>query len=178
MGPLTAVEATGTAVWQGMARCPGHPSRCAAPPPTALLPSCTPFACFPASCNTPGPQDGDPDDHVRLSAAATALQPALRIARCCAAVVPLPCPPAASCIWALLPAPRTPSLTAPHPTPLPSPSPRRFIKQEAEEKAAEIAVAAEEEFNITRLQLLEAEKARVRREFERREGTIEVKKKV
>ena len=55
---------------------------------------------------------------------------------------------------------------------------RRFIKQEAEEKAAEIAVAAEEEFNITRLQLLEAEKARVRREFERREGTIEVKKKV
>ena len=48
----------------------------------------------------------------------------------------------------------------------------------AEEKAAEIAVAAEEEFNITRLQLLEAEKARVRREFERREGTIEVKKKV
>jgi V-type H+-transporting ATPase subunit E len=60
----------------------------------------------------------------------------------------------------------------------PSPSPCRFIKQEAEEKAAEIAVAAEEEFNITRLQLLEAEKARVRREFERREGTIEVKKKV
>ena len=58
------------------------------------------------------------------------------------------------------------------------PATRRFIKQEAEEKAAEIGVAAEEEFNITRLQLLEAEKARVRREFERRESTIDVKKKV
>lgn len=29
----------------------------------------------------------------------------------------------------------------------------RFIKQEAEEKAAEIGVAAEEEFNITKLQV-------------------------
>ena len=28
-----------------------------------------------------------------------------------------------------------------------------FIKQEAEEKAAEIAVSAEEEFNITKLQV-------------------------
>ncbi|KAI3425324.1 hypothetical protein D9Q98_009088 [Chlorella vulgaris] len=53
-----------------------------------------------------------------------------------------------------------------------------FIRQEAEEKAAEISVSAEEEFNITRLQLLEAEKARVKRDFERREGTVEVKKKV
>lgn len=34
------------------------------------------------------------------------------------------------------------------------------------------------QFNITKLQLLEAEKAKVRREYERREGTIEVKKKV
>ena len=39
-------------------------------------------------------------------------------------------------------------------------------------------MSAEEEFNITKLQLLEAEKARVRREYERREGQIEVKKKV
>ena len=30
---------------------------------------------------------------------------------------------------------------------------RRFIRQEAEEKAAEIAVSAEEEFNITKLQV-------------------------
>lgn len=29
----------------------------------------------------------------------------------------------------------------------------RFIKQEAEEKAAEIGVSAEEEFNITKLQV-------------------------
>lgn len=54
----------------------------------------------------------------------------------------------------------------------------RFIKQEAEEKSAEIAVAAEEEFNITKLQLLEAEKAKVRKEYDRREKAIEVKKKV
>lgn len=39
-------------------------------------------------------------------------------------------------------------------------------------------VTAEEEFNITKLQLLEAEKAKVRRDFERRESAIEVKKKV
>jgi len=39
-------------------------------------------------------------------------------------------------------------------------------------------VTAEEEFNITKLQLLEAEKAKVRRDFERREAAIEVKKKV
>lgn len=53
-----------------------------------------------------------------------------------------------------------------------------FIRQEADEKAAEIAVSADEEFNITKLQLLEAEKARVKKEFERREGSIDVKKKV
>jgi V-type H+-transporting ATPase subunit E len=34
------------------------------------------------------------------------------------------------------------------------------------------------QFNITKLQLLEAEKAKVRREYERREGATEVKKKV
>ena len=32
-------------------------------------------------------------------------------------------------------------------------SPCRFIKQEAEEKASEIGVSAEEEFNITKLQV-------------------------
>lgn len=54
----------------------------------------------------------------------------------------------------------------------------RFIKQEANEKANEIAVSAEEEFNIEKLHLLEAEKGRVRKEYERREGQIEVKKKI
>jgi V-type H+-transporting ATPase subunit E len=34
------------------------------------------------------------------------------------------------------------------------------------------------QFNITKLQLLEAEKAKVRREYERREGATEVRKKV
>lgn len=54
----------------------------------------------------------------------------------------------------------------------------KFIQQEALEKAAEIAVSAEEEFNITKLQLIEAEKQKIKREYERKEGTIEVKKKV
>jgi hypothetical protein len=33
------------------------------------------------------------------------------------------------------------------------------------------------QFNITKLQLIEAEKQKVKREYERKEGTIEVKKK-
>jgi hypothetical protein len=85
----------------------------------------------------------------------------------------------------------------------------QFIKQEAEEKANEIAVAAEEvralalprrtprrafqngcgfacsraraplqEFNIEKLQLVEAEKAKIRKEYERKESQVEVKKKM
>lgn len=54
----------------------------------------------------------------------------------------------------------------------------KFIKQEAEEKANEISVSAEEEFNIEKLQLLEAEKAKIRKDYERREGQIDVKKKI
>eukprot|EP00891_Asterochloris_glomerata_P003628 jgi/Astpho2/3628/Aster-06918 len=54
----------------------------------------------------------------------------------------------------------------------------RFIKQEAQEKAHEIQVSAEEEFNIEKLQLLEAEKAKIRKEYERRQGQVEVKKKI
>lgn len=54
----------------------------------------------------------------------------------------------------------------------------RFIKQEAEEKANEISVSAEEEFNIEKLQLVQTEKAKVAREYERRESQIEVKKKI
>ena len=41
----------------------------------------------------------------------------------------------------------------------------QFIKQEAEEKANEIRVAAEEEFNIEKLQMVEAEKQRIRKEY-------------
>jgi len=54
----------------------------------------------------------------------------------------------------------------------------QFIKQEAEEKASEIAVAAEEEFNIEKLQIVEAEKQKIRKEYERKEGLVDVKKKM
>ncbi|KAJ0985398.1 hypothetical protein J5N97_003754 [Dioscorea zingiberensis] len=46
----------------------------------------------------------------------------------------------------------------------------RFIRQEAEEKANEISVSAEEEFNIEKLQLVEAEKRKIRQEYERKEN--------
>jgi hypothetical protein len=38
-------------------------------------------------------------------------------------------------------------------------------------------ISAEEEFNITKLQMLEAEKAKIRREYERKEASVDVKKK-
>lgn len=52
-----------------------------------------------------------------------------------------------------------------------------FIKQEAEEKANEISVAAEEEFNIEKLQLVEAEKKKIKQEYERKEKQVDVRKK-
>ncbi|CAI0408566.1 unnamed protein product [Linum tenue] len=54
----------------------------------------------------------------------------------------------------------------------------RFIRQEAEEKANEISVSAEEEFNIEKLQLLEAEKKKIRQEYERKEKQVDVRKKM
>ncbi|EFJ17636.1 hypothetical protein SELMODRAFT_271490 [Selaginella moellendorffii] len=54
----------------------------------------------------------------------------------------------------------------------------RFIRQEAEEKANEISVSAEEEFNIEKLQIVEAEKKKVRQEYERKEKQIEVRRKI
>ncbi|OVA01897.1 ATPase [Macleaya cordata] len=53
-----------------------------------------------------------------------------------------------------------------------------FIRQEAEEKANEISVSAEEEFNIEKLQLVEAEKKKIRQEYERKEKQVEVRKKI
>lgn len=53
-----------------------------------------------------------------------------------------------------------------------------FIKQEANEKANEIAVSAEEEFNIEKLQMVEGEKQKIRKEFERKEQQIDIKKKI
>ncbi|XAR55109.1 hypothetical protein NMG60_11030507 [Bertholletia excelsa] len=54
----------------------------------------------------------------------------------------------------------------------------RFIRQEAEEKANEISVSAEEEFNIEKLQLVEAEKKKIRQEFERKEKQVDVRRKI
>ena len=51
----------------------------------------------------------------------------------------------------------------------------RFIRQEAEEKANEISVSAEEEFNIEKLQLVEAEKKKIRQEYEKKEKQVEVR---
>ncbi|KAJ1405948.1 V-type ATPase subunit E [Sesbania bispinosa] len=54
----------------------------------------------------------------------------------------------------------------------------RFIHQEAEEKANEISVSAEEEFNIEKLQLVEADKKKIRQEYERKERQVEIRKKI
>ncbi|CAH2071102.1 unnamed protein product [Thlaspi arvense] len=54
----------------------------------------------------------------------------------------------------------------------------RFIRQEAEEKANEISVSAEEEFNIEKLQLVEAEKKKIRQDYEKKEKQADVRKKI
>ncbi|XP_047308349.1 V-type proton ATPase subunit E-like [Impatiens glandulifera] len=54
----------------------------------------------------------------------------------------------------------------------------RFIRQEAEEKSNEISLSAEEEFNIEKLQLVEAEKKKVRQEYEKKTKQVEVRKKI
>ncbi|RZC82606.1 hypothetical protein C5167_045389 [Papaver somniferum] len=54
----------------------------------------------------------------------------------------------------------------------------RFIRQEAEERANEISVSAEEEFNIEKLQLVEVEKKKIRQEYERKAKQVEVRKKI
>ncbi|KAI3727698.1 hypothetical protein L6452_16316 [Arctium lappa] len=54
----------------------------------------------------------------------------------------------------------------------------RFIRQEADEKANEISVSAEEEFNIEKMQLVEAEKKKIRQEYERKQKQVEVRKKI
>ncbi|KAL8504953.1 hypothetical protein ACS0TY_016233 [Phlomoides rotata] len=54
----------------------------------------------------------------------------------------------------------------------------RFIRQEAQEKANEISVSAEEEFNIEKLQLVEAEKKKVKQDYERKTKQVEVRKKI
>ncbi|RLM91756.1 hypothetical protein C2845_PM08G01080 [Panicum miliaceum] len=53
-----------------------------------------------------------------------------------------------------------------------------FIRQEAVEKAVEIEAAAAEEFQIEKLQLVEAEKKKIRLEFDRKEKQVGIKKKI
>ncbi|KAF8041724.1 hypothetical protein BT93_A0356 [Corymbia citriodora subsp. variegata] len=54
----------------------------------------------------------------------------------------------------------------------------RFIRQEAEEKANEISVSAEEEFNIEKQLVVEAEKRKLRQEYQRKAKQVDVKKKI
>ncbi|XP_022735695.1 V-type proton ATPase subunit E2-like isoform X3 [Durio zibethinus] len=56
----------------------------------------------------------------------------------------------------------------------------RFIRQEAEEKANEISVSAEEnqEFNIEKLQIVEADRRKIRQEYERKGKQVEIRKKI
>nr|ANM86243.1 V-type proton ATPase subunit E [Stygiella incarcerata] len=53
-----------------------------------------------------------------------------------------------------------------------------FIRSEASEKANEISLQAKAEFDIEKQRLVEEEKVKIRREFERREKQIEVEKKI
>ncbi|KAJ1281937.1 hypothetical protein BS78_03G011800 [Paspalum vaginatum] len=53
-----------------------------------------------------------------------------------------------------------------------------FIRQEAVEKAMEIEAAAAEEFQIEKLQLVEAEKKKIRQEYDRKEKQVDIKKKI
>ncbi|KAK4744260.1 hypothetical protein SAY87_010572 [Trapa incisa] len=54
----------------------------------------------------------------------------------------------------------------------------QFIRQEAEEKANEISVSAEEEFNIEKMQIVDSEKKKIRQEYERKAKQVEVRKKI
>lgn len=54
----------------------------------------------------------------------------------------------------------------------------KFIYREAEEKANEIKAKAQEEFSIEKSRLVQEEKLKIMKEFERKEKQIEVKKKM
>jgi len=54
----------------------------------------------------------------------------------------------------------------------------KFIYREADEKAAEIQNKAQEEFSIEKSKLVQDEKLKITKEFERKEKQIEVKKKI
>jgi len=52
-----------------------------------------------------------------------------------------------------------------------------FILKEANEKAQEIGVKAEEEFNIEKQRLIQEEKVKIRKDYEKKEKQVEVQKK-
>jgi len=54
----------------------------------------------------------------------------------------------------------------------------KFIQREAEEKANEIQAKAQEEFSIEKARMVQEEKLKIMKEFERKEKQIEVKKKM
>jgi len=54
----------------------------------------------------------------------------------------------------------------------------QFIKQEASEKAREIAITAEEEFNIEKLSMVDLEKIKIAKEYERKETSVDTAKKI
>jgi hypothetical protein len=54
----------------------------------------------------------------------------------------------------------------------------QFIHQEAKEKASEIKLKTDEEFNIEKLRMVEQEKAKIRAEYERKEKQVEVQKRI
>eukprot|EP01102_Stenamoeba_stenopodia_P012070 TRINITY_DN3768_c0_g1_i1.p1 TRINITY_DN3768_c0_g1~~TRINITY_DN3768_c0_g1_i1.p1 ORF type:complete len:225 (+),score=82.93 TRINITY_DN3768_c0_g1_i1:87-761(+) len=53
-----------------------------------------------------------------------------------------------------------------------------FILKEANEKAKEIQVKAEEEFNIEKQRIVQAERVKITKEYERKEKQVEVKRKI
>ena len=54
----------------------------------------------------------------------------------------------------------------------------KFIQQEASEKAQEIKLKADEEYNIQKLRAVEDEKQKIRGDYERKEKQVEVQKRI
>jgi V-type H+-transporting ATPase subunit E len=54
----------------------------------------------------------------------------------------------------------------------------KFIYREADEKASEIHAKAQEEFTIEKARIVQDEKLKIMKEFERKEKQIEVRKKM
>ncbi|KAL5475600.1 hypothetical protein EMCRGX_G025432 [Ephydatia muelleri] len=55
---------------------------------------------------------------------------------------------------------------------------KKFIEQEAKEKADEIAIKAEEEFNIEKGRLVQSEKLKISTYYERKEKQVELQRKI